>query len=177
MLNREDWLMIREMRGKGCYLHEIAERVGGSERTVRRALKRGGPPLSWRLYLPREWAEDVQRRSQAGLHRRLVLSPRASWSGRFRRTGRVICTRASAHGRGALRQSDAAGLVVGVGVTLCGRDCKPRLMPSICPTRELPAPARLDVASRSAVDPKCTFPTGTDPCAKPFVMSLLRGTI
>ncbi len=44
MLNREDWLMIREMREKGCYLREIAERVGCSERTVRRALKRGGPP-------------------------------------------------------------------------------------------------------------------------------------
>ncbi len=44
MLNREDWLMIREMRKKGCYLYEIAERVGCSERTVRRALKRGGPP-------------------------------------------------------------------------------------------------------------------------------------
>ena len=44
MLNREDWLMIREMREKGCYLREIAERAGCSERTVRRALKRGGPP-------------------------------------------------------------------------------------------------------------------------------------
>ncbi len=44
MLNREDWLMIREMREKGCYLREIAEGVGCSERTVRRALKRGGPP-------------------------------------------------------------------------------------------------------------------------------------
>ena len=44
MLNREDWLMIREMREKGCYLREIAERVGCSERTVRRALRRGGPP-------------------------------------------------------------------------------------------------------------------------------------
>ena len=43
MLNREDWLMIREMREKGCYLREIAERAGCSERTVRRALKRGGP--------------------------------------------------------------------------------------------------------------------------------------
>ena len=36
--------MIREMREKGCYLREIAQRVGCSERTVRRALKRGGPP-------------------------------------------------------------------------------------------------------------------------------------
>ncbi len=44
MLNREDWLMIQEMREKGCYLREIADRVGVSERTVRRALRRGGPP-------------------------------------------------------------------------------------------------------------------------------------
>ena len=36
--------MIREMREKGCYLREIAEEVGCSERTVRRALLRGGPP-------------------------------------------------------------------------------------------------------------------------------------
>ncbi len=44
MLNREDWLMIREMRAKGCYLKDIAREVGVSERTIRRALKRGGPP-------------------------------------------------------------------------------------------------------------------------------------
>ena len=44
MLNREDWLMIREMREKGCYLREIAERAGCSERTVRQALKRGRRP-------------------------------------------------------------------------------------------------------------------------------------
>ncbi len=36
--------MIREMRQKECYLREIAEQVGCSERTIRRALKRGGPP-------------------------------------------------------------------------------------------------------------------------------------
>ncbi len=44
MLNREDWLMIREMRAKGCYLKDIAQEMGVSERTIRRALKRGGPP-------------------------------------------------------------------------------------------------------------------------------------
>ncbi len=44
MLNREDWYMIKEMRSKGCYLKDIAAKVGVSERTVRRALKRGGPP-------------------------------------------------------------------------------------------------------------------------------------
>jgi len=32
------------MREKGCYLRDIAQQVGVSERTVRRALKRGGPP-------------------------------------------------------------------------------------------------------------------------------------
>ncbi len=44
MLKREDWIMIRKMRDKGCYLREIAAEAGCSERTVRRALKRGGPP-------------------------------------------------------------------------------------------------------------------------------------
>ncbi len=42
MLNREDWLMIGEMREKGGCLREIAERIGVSERTVGRALKQGG---------------------------------------------------------------------------------------------------------------------------------------
>jgi len=44
MLNREDWIMIREMREKGCCFRDIAKEVGVSERTVRRAFKRGGPP-------------------------------------------------------------------------------------------------------------------------------------
>lgn len=48
MLNREDWYMTREMRQKGCYLQDIAEQVGCSERTVQRALKRGGPPAKRR---------------------------------------------------------------------------------------------------------------------------------
>jgi len=44
MLNREDWIMIRDMRNKGCYQRDIAAAVGVSERTIRRALKRGGAP-------------------------------------------------------------------------------------------------------------------------------------
>ncbi len=43
MLNREDWIMIRKMRDKGCYLREIAAEVGCSERTVRRAHLQGNP--------------------------------------------------------------------------------------------------------------------------------------
>ena len=44
MINREDFMMIKEMRDKGCYLQEIAETTGISKKTVSRALKRGGPP-------------------------------------------------------------------------------------------------------------------------------------
>lgn len=44
MLNREDWLMIKQMRDKGCYQRDIAMATGVSERTVRRALTRGGAP-------------------------------------------------------------------------------------------------------------------------------------
>lgn len=44
MLNREDYLMIDEMHERGCYQREIAAEVGVSERTVRRALRRGGAP-------------------------------------------------------------------------------------------------------------------------------------
>lgn len=42
MLNREDWLMIKQMHDKGCYQRDIAAELGMSERTVRRALKRRG---------------------------------------------------------------------------------------------------------------------------------------
>lgn len=44
MLSREDMFMIQEERAKGVYIKDIAEKLGVSERTVRRALKRGGPP-------------------------------------------------------------------------------------------------------------------------------------
>lgn len=44
MLNREDWMMIKQMYEKGCYQREMAAELGVSERTVRRALKRGGAP-------------------------------------------------------------------------------------------------------------------------------------
>lgn len=44
MINREDWLMIKEMREKGCFVSDIAAQLQINERTVRRALQRGGPP-------------------------------------------------------------------------------------------------------------------------------------
>src|SRR5690625_854924 len=71
MLNREDWMMIREMHEKGCYQREIAAEGGVSERTVRRALARGGPPARrragkrsskldpWRGEIDRRLAENV----------------------------------------------------------------------------------------------------------------------
>ncbi|MES9879221.1 MAG: IS21 family transposase [Candidatus Sedimenticola sp. 1PA] len=44
MINREDYLMIQKSRDKGCYHADIAEDVGCSVSTVKRALKRQGPP-------------------------------------------------------------------------------------------------------------------------------------
>ena len=44
MLNREDWYMIKQMRERGCYIRDIAAEVEVSEKTVSRALKRGGSP-------------------------------------------------------------------------------------------------------------------------------------
>lgn len=44
MINREDWIMIKHLHEKGCYQKDIAAKLNISERTVRRALKRGGPP-------------------------------------------------------------------------------------------------------------------------------------
>jgi len=44
MLNKGDWTMIQELRRRGVYQKDIAARLGVHPRTVRRALKRGGPP-------------------------------------------------------------------------------------------------------------------------------------
>ena len=43
MLRREEWLMIQDQVEKGVYLTDIAAALGVHPRTVRRALKRGGP--------------------------------------------------------------------------------------------------------------------------------------
>lgn len=48
MINREDWIMINHLHAKGCYQKDIAARLNISERTVRRALKRGGAPAKRR---------------------------------------------------------------------------------------------------------------------------------
>jgi len=44
MLRKEDYRMIDLLKQKGLYLKDIADGLGVSSRTVRRALKRGGPP-------------------------------------------------------------------------------------------------------------------------------------
>lgn len=55
MLNREDWIMIRKMRDKVCYLREIAASVGCSSRHgsnapssgwVKSSARRPGPTMS-----------------------------------------------------------------------------------------------------------------------------------
>src|SRR5512143_3884840 len=48
MLRREEWLMIHEYVEKGAYLIDIAAARGVHPRTVRRALRRGGPPAGKR---------------------------------------------------------------------------------------------------------------------------------
>jgi SRSO17 transposase len=42
----------------------------------------GSLPLDYRLYLPREWAEDKERCKRAGVPQRLALRPRGSSPGR-----------------------------------------------------------------------------------------------
>lgn len=44
MLRREDWVEIEAQAKRGVYQKDIAEELGVHPRTVRRALKRGGPP-------------------------------------------------------------------------------------------------------------------------------------
>jgi transposase len=44
MLKREDWIMIKQMREKGCYLEDIAREMGVSSKTISRALYREGAP-------------------------------------------------------------------------------------------------------------------------------------
>ena len=44
MINREDWIMIKEMRSKGCHIKDIANQLGCCDKTVSRTLNRNGPP-------------------------------------------------------------------------------------------------------------------------------------
>lgn len=44
MLKREEWMKIRDMKERGCYVCDITDHIGVSERTIRRALKRNGAP-------------------------------------------------------------------------------------------------------------------------------------
>jgi transposase len=44
MLNREDWIMIKQMRERGCYFEDIARELGVSSKTISRALHREGAP-------------------------------------------------------------------------------------------------------------------------------------
>jgi len=44
MLSKEDWMTIKTQRAEGVYIKDIAAGLAVSERTVRRALKRGAPP-------------------------------------------------------------------------------------------------------------------------------------
>lgn len=44
MLNKEDWMQIQAQIEKGVYQKDVAQQLGVSPRTVRRALTRGGAP-------------------------------------------------------------------------------------------------------------------------------------
>lgn len=48
MLRREDAFMILRKRQQGMYIKDIAAQLGCSERTVRRVIRRGGPPTGRR---------------------------------------------------------------------------------------------------------------------------------
>ena len=44
MINREDWIMIQDMRSSGCHIRDIARKLDCSDKTVSRAIRRQGPP-------------------------------------------------------------------------------------------------------------------------------------
>ena len=48
MLNKEDYAVIKSLKGRGVYLKDIAEELGVHTKTVSRALKRGGAPHKMR---------------------------------------------------------------------------------------------------------------------------------
>src|ERR671922_388324 len=48
VLGLEDFVMIQALVKRGVYLCDIAEQLGVHPRTVRRALRRGGPPVARR---------------------------------------------------------------------------------------------------------------------------------
>ena len=44
MINREDWIMIKDLRSRGCFIKDIAHKYHCSPKTISRTLKRQGPP-------------------------------------------------------------------------------------------------------------------------------------
>ena len=44
MLSKEDFMVIQALVRRGVYQRDIAERLGVHPRTVRRAVRRSGPP-------------------------------------------------------------------------------------------------------------------------------------
>ncbi|KAA3628504.1 MAG: helix-turn-helix domain-containing protein [Proteobacteria bacterium] len=71
MLTQEDYWMIQELRDKGLYQRDIADRLGVHPKTVGRVLKRGGPPS----------ASRTERSGSTGFLTS-TISPPATWSGR-----------------------------------------------------------------------------------------------
>ena len=46
MIDQADWILIKDLHNRGCYIKDIAIRLGVSDKTVSRVLKRQGPPPS-----------------------------------------------------------------------------------------------------------------------------------
>lgn len=62
MINREDWIMIRDLRNQGRYLKDIAQELNCSPKTVSRAIKRQGPPPERKAGVRKSKLDDFKPR-------------------------------------------------------------------------------------------------------------------
>jgi transposase len=76
MLRREDWMDIQAKVEEGIYLKDIAAEMGVHPRTIRRALRRGGPPSGKRPPRPTKLDPhkgDIDRLLAAGVWNAVVI--------------------------------------------------------------------------------------------------------
>lgn len=62
MIDREDWIMIKDLRSRGCFIKDIATKLACSVKTVSRALKRQGPPPARKVGVRKSKLDDFKSR-------------------------------------------------------------------------------------------------------------------
>ena len=81
MIDREDWIMIKDLRSRGCFIKDIATKLACSDKTVSRALKRQGPPPARKVGV-RKSNQEGSAREPAGTPATTARLPETTGVGR-----------------------------------------------------------------------------------------------